>query len=75
MADAPMTIEVAFDPGYYREPNVSGLLAKAGVYCVYTCTYNKDNKPKPTVTIARLVYIGESGDILNRVSNHDLWPT
>ena len=75
MADAPMTIEVAFDSGYFREPNVSGLPAKAGVYCVYTCTYNKDNKPKPTVTIAKLVYIGESGDILNRVSNHDLWPT
>lgn len=74
MADVPMTIDVGFDSGYYREPNVGSLPAKAGVYCVYTCTYNRDDKPKPTVSIAKLVYIGESGDIHDRVTNHELWP-
>ena len=73
MADVPKTIEVAFNSGYWRELKVSGLPASGGVYCVYTCTYNKDAKPKPTVSIVKLVYIGESGDIRDRVTNHNLW--
>ena len=73
MADVPKTIDLAFDAGYFREPNVESLPAKAGVYCVYSCTYNADAKPKPTVSIAKLVYIGESGDVRDRVTNHNLW--
>jgi len=56
MADVPKTITLAFD-GYWREPKMSSLPAEAGIYCVYTCTYNADAKPKPTVSIAKLVYI------------------
>jgi hypothetical protein len=74
MADVPKTIELDFD-GYWREPNVSSLPASAGVYCVYTCTYNKDAKPKPTVSVVKLAYIGESGNVQTRVANHPLWDT
>ncbi len=74
MADIPKTITLAFD-GYWREPKMSSLPAEAGIYCVYTCTYNADAKPKPTVSIAKLVYIGESGGIRGRVTNHPLLPT
>jgi hypothetical protein len=70
--DVPTTIDLTFG-GYWREPNVSGLPAGAGIYCVYTCTYNNDAQPKPTVSIAKLVYIGESSGILERVTNHPLW--
>jgi hypothetical protein len=61
--------------GYWREPNVGGLRQKAGVYCVYACTFNEDQKPKPTVSISKLVYIGEGNDVRARVSGHELWPT
>lgn len=74
MADVPKTIPLVFD-GYWREPAMSGLPASTGVYCVYTCTYNKDARPKPTVSIAKLVYIGESHDVRTRVTNHELMPT
>ncbi len=74
MADVPKTIALTFD-GYWREPKMSNLPAEAGVYCVYTCTYNENAKPKPTVSIAKLVYIGESGGIRGRVTNHPLLPT
>jgi len=67
MADAAMTIKCEFD-GYWREPNKGSLPAKAGVYCVYGCTY--DEKAKK-VNLAKLVYIGEAGDIKDRVANHD----
>jgi hypothetical protein len=74
VADVAKTIQLDFD-GYWREPNVSGLPASAGVYCVYTCIFNKVTKPRPTVSIAKLVYIGEAGGIRERVTNHELWPT
>ncbi len=74
MADVPKTIQLDFD-GYWPEPNVSGLPASAGVYCVYTCTYNKGAKPTPTVSIAKLIYIGQADGIRERVTNHELWPT
>lgn len=73
MADVAKTIALTFD-GYRREPKVSSLPAEAGIYCVYTCTYNEDAKPKPTVTIAKLVYIGESRGIRGRVTTHPLQP-
>lgn len=74
VADVAMTIQLDFD-GYWWEPNANSLPSSAGVYCVYTCTYNANVKPKPTVSIAKLVYIGEAGVIRERVTNHELWPT
>ena len=60
-------IDLKFD-GYWRDCNKSGAPSKEGVYCVYTCIYNQSNK---TLTIRKLIYIGESTDVKNRVSNHE----
>lgn len=56
--------------GYWREPNISGLPAKSGIYCVYACVYDSVRK---TVDLKRLLYIGESADVQNRVQNHEGW--
>lgn len=49
---------------------------KAGIYCVWAALITK--KTDGSVTIfhkdARLIYIGESGDIANRVSGHGKKP-
>ena len=70
--DVPTSITLEFD-GYWREPAITGLPEGAGVYCVYACTYNDDDKPKPTVSISKLLYIGEGGEVRDRVSGHELW--
>ena len=66
---AEQKFSVKFD-GYWREPNKDGIPSKSGVYCVYECTYNEDNK---TVSIHKLIYIGESGDVNDRIQNHEQW--
>lgn len=58
--------------GYWREPNVSGLPKQSGIYGVYACTFDTVEK---TVSLKRLLYIGESADVCDRVSNHDQWNT
>ncbi len=70
--DIPVTIQLAFD-GYWRQSKVDSIPAHAGVYCVYTCTYNKDVKPRPTVSVDKLLYIGEAGDVRTRISGHECW--
>jgi hypothetical protein len=72
--DIATTITLELE-GYWREPNLAGLPQNAGLYCVYACTFNKDARPKPTVSISRLLYIGEGEDVRARVSGHELWPT
>jgi hypothetical protein len=57
--------------GYWREPNVSGLPPKSGIYCVYACTYDAAAQ---TVDLKRLLYIGEASDVQGRVKNHEFWP-
>jgi excinuclease UvrABC nuclease subunit len=69
VADVPKTISVEF-AGYYREPKISGLPAIAGVYCVYACTFDTQAQ---TVGLKKLIYIGESDNIKERVANHNLW--
>ena len=61
------TISLEFD-GYWREVNKGGIPAESGVYGVYACTYNKDQK---TVSLRELVYVGESSDVNSRISNHE----
>jgi excinuclease UvrABC nuclease subunit len=56
--------------GYWREPNISGLPAVSGVYGVYACTYDACEK---TVSLRRLLYIGEAADVRNRVTCHERW--
>ena len=60
-------INLEFD-GYWLDRNKSGIPSKAGIYCVYTCLYNKSEN---TVSIRNLVYIGEATDVNNRISNHE----
>ncbi len=67
---AAKSYSMEFD-GYWREHAISGLPAKSGVYCVYACLYNENAK---TVDLKRLLYIGESADVQDRVKNHEKWP-
>jgi len=65
------TINLDFD-GYWREADKSGTPARSGVYAVYVCKYNPP--PKDTVTLNKLIYIGEAEDVNDRISNHEKWP-
>ena len=64
---AEKTIDIEFD-GYWRDENKGSIPAKSGVYCVYECTHNVKNK---TVSIHKLIYIGEAEDVKDRVANHE----
>jgi len=68
MAIQTFTIEL---DGYWREPNKSSIPSKSGVYCVYSCVYNANEK---TVSIKKLIYIGESEDVNDRISDHEKLP-
>ena len=63
--------ELEFD-GYWRKPAISGLPNESGIYCVYTCIHDKEEK---TVSIKKLIYIGESSDVNNRINGHEEWDT
>jgi len=68
---AAKTISLQFK-GYRRDKNRDGIPDESGIYLVYTCTYN----PEPdTVTLHRLIYIGESAEVGKRIRNHPLRPT
>ncbi len=54
--------------GYWRDKNKSGISAHSGVYFVYETTYNQDTD---TVTLHRLIYIGESENVNSRIMTHD----
>lgn len=56
--------------GYWREPNVGGLPAQSGIYGIYACTYDTG---QGTVSLKRLLYIGEAANVRDRVTNHDRW--
>lgn len=61
------TISLEFD-GYWREVNKGSVPAKSGIYCVYACTYNKNES---TVSIRELIYVGESVNVNERISQHE----
>ena len=67
---AEQTYNQEFD-GYWRESKKGSIPAISGVYCVYECTHNVDEK---TVTLQRLIYIGESLNINARIVNHEKLP-
>lgn len=56
--------------GYWRTPNISGLPPSSGIYCVYACTHNVQEK---TVSIRKLLYIGEAANVKDRVPGHERW--
>ena len=64
---AEQTFNQNFD-GYWRELNKSGIPSTSGIYCVYECTHNVQEK---TVTIHKLIYIGESENVNKRIANHE----
>ena len=64
---AEQSYTITFD-GYWREKNIGGIPAKSGIYCVYTCIYNIEKK---NITIDKLIYIGESEDVNNRIKTHE----
>lgn len=55
--------------GYYRDINSSYIPRISGIYCVYTCRHNVFAN---TVSIDKLLYIGESEDIGGRIRIHNL---
>ncbi len=63
------TIELEFN-GYWRDESISDVPASSGIYCVYRGTRNTTVKPI-TVNLTELIYIGESGDVRERLANHD----
>ena len=60
-------VNIKFE-GYWREINKDGVPKKSGVYCVYECKYNADEK---TVSLKKLIYIGEAENVNDRISNHE----
>lgn len=60
------TISLTYD-GYWLEPSVGGIPNQSGVYSVYAC---KDNPAAGTVSIRRLLYIGESATVRDRIRQH-----
>lgn len=67
---AAKSFSLQFD-GYWREPKVWGLPTKSGAYGVYACSYDATQQ---TVSLQRLLYIGEAADVRDRVLNHERWP-
>ena len=63
------TYDLEFD-GYWPKPNISGIPAQSGIYCVYACKYDTNNR---TVSLKRLIYIGESNNVQERISGHEKW--
>ena len=56
--------------GYWRESKISNIPSKSGVYCAYECTHNEDKK---IVSIHKLIYVGESADVRQRIASHEKW--
>jgi len=65
MAEQTFTLE--FD-GYWRDQNKGGVPAQSGVYCVYECSYDAQKK---TVSLKKLIYIGEAANVHDRIGNHE----
>ena len=64
---AEQTFSIEFD-GYWRDQNKGGVPSKSGLYCVYECTYNAQSEK---VTLNKLIYIGEAGNVHDRIANHE----
>ena len=65
----PQTIQLKFE-GYWQEPYISSIPAQSGIYCVYACEHNVHDR---TVSLKRLIYIGESENVWKRIAEHEKW--
>ena len=63
-------ISLTFD-GYWRDANKDGVPAESGVYVVYECSYDAQAK---RVSLKKIIYMGESGDVHDRIDGHEKWP-
>ena len=63
------TYDLDFD-GYWLEKKKSGVPDKSGIYGVYTCKYHESDN---TVSLKRLIYIGEAANVKNRIGSHEKW--
>ncbi|MCW6024420.1 GIY-YIG nuclease family protein [Serratia marcescens] len=61
------TINLEFD-GYWRDEKKALTPDSSGIYCVYAAIFNESKK---TVSIKRLIYIGESESVKHRLANHE----
>lgn len=64
------SISLKFD-GYWPEKDKNSIPSQSGIYCVYGGTQNTNG----TVTINKLIYIGESQNVNERISDHEKEPT
>ena len=63
--------KLKFD-GYWRDEKKANVPSQSGIYCVYACSYHPPrNSNKGTVSIRRLLYVGESENVNSRISNHE----
>ncbi|MGD0202520.1 MAG: GIY-YIG nuclease family protein [Candidatus Bathyarchaeia archaeon] len=63
------TINLTFE-GYWREEKKDSIPADSGIYLVYSCKYNA---PTNTVDLTKLIYIGETKDVDDRIDKHEKW--
>ena len=66
---AAKTISLKFD-GYWTEAEISGIPKQSGVFVVYACT--KDGQE--TSFLKKVIYIGESENVNERIAKHKKWP-
>lgn len=57
--------------GYWREVNQGGIPNNSGIYLVYRCVFNQADQ---TVTLNKLIYIGEAGEVKKRIEDHEKKP-
>lgn len=67
LEDKSGIFRIEFD-GYWRDQNKNVVPAKSGLFCVYECTYNEQKK---TVSLNKLLYIGEADNARDRIENHE----
>lgn len=63
---AAKTISIDFD-GYWTDDIKDLVPSNSGIYCVYTCIEKENGK----LSIKHLIYIGESGNVKDRLANHE----
>lgn len=61
------TINLDFE-GYRIEAKKNSIPSKSGIYCVYSCIHNEKEN---TVSIKKLLYIGESENLHSRIATHN----
>lgn len=56
--------------GYWRESKIQSIPDYSGIYCVYASTFNQKAN---SVSLRKLLYIGESEKVATRIKNHEKW--